>query len=85
MTSKEFLDKFNSSMNVGQLIEKLKSYDPKLPVVNVWNDKEPISWVGKQDIGYCSDEIIVIKVVSILQEEYEGTEIIHLRLLRYAI
>jgi hypothetical protein len=53
-------------MNVGQLIEKLKSYDPKLPVVNVWNDKEPISWVGKQDIGYCSDEIIVIKVVSIL-------------------
>lgn len=66
MTNWEVLNKFTNSMKVGQLIEKLKSYDPELPVVNVCNDNEPISWVGKKDIDYCDDKIIAIEVVSIL-------------------
>lgn len=66
MTNWEVLNKFANSMKVGQLIEKLKSYDPELPVVNVCNDNEPISWVGKKDIDYCDDKIIAIEVVSIL-------------------
>lgn len=66
MTNWEVLNKFTNSMKVGQLIEKLKSYDPELPVVNVCNENEPISWVGKKDIDYCDDKIIAIEVVSIL-------------------
>ena len=65
MTREEVLSKFASAMTVGQLIEKLESYDPTLPVVNVCNNKEPIGWVGKQDVDYCDDEIVTIKTVSI--------------------
>lgn len=66
MAREEVSNKFADAMMVGQLIEKLKSYDPMLPVVNVCNDNEPISWVGKKDIDYCDDKIIAIEVVSIL-------------------
>ena len=56
---------FADAMTVGQLIEKLKSYDPMLPVVNDWNDKEPIGWVGELDIDYCDEEIVTVKAVAI--------------------
>lgn len=65
MTREEVLCKFAGSMTVGQLIEKLKSYDPMLPVVNNCNDKEPIGWVGELDIDYCDEEIVIVKAVSI--------------------
>lgn len=65
MTREEVLNRFTGAMTVGQLIEKLKSYDPELPVINDWNDKEPIGWVREQDIDYCDEEIVTIKAVVI--------------------
>lgn len=65
MAREEVSNKFADAMTVGQLIEKLKSYDPMLPVVNDWNDKEPIGWVGELDIDYCDEEIVTVKAVAI--------------------
>ena len=69
MAREEVLNRFADAMTVGQLIEKLKSYDPELPVVNNCNDKEPIGWVGEQDIDYCDEEIVTIKAVTIWQKK----------------